>query len=100
MLWLSYGGRAIAYFGIEDYETAHFWTQKSIESPNALINAHVYHIIALVRLDRIEEARGAARAVLRKRPEFSLKATQRLSAVDPRLTDAYKEDLRKAGLPE
>ena len=55
---------------------------------------------SLSRLERIEEARAAAREVLRIRPEFSLKVTQGLASVDPNLMDAYIEDLRKAGVPE
>ena len=100
MLWLSFNGRAIAYLEIEDYETAISWSQKAIQSPNALIFAHIYQIIALTRLDRIEEARAATKEVLRIRPDFSLKVIPRLAEADPKLTDVYIEDLRKAGLPE
>ena len=56
---------------------------------------------ALGELGRQDEAREAARDVLRQEPDFSIKAyTSGLSYRNPADSERIAEGLRKAGLPE
>jgi adenylate cyclase len=75
--------------------------RESLKRETGYLAAYVNLASALGELDRQDEAREAARDVLRQEPDFSIKAyTSGLSYRNPADSERIAEGLRKAGLPE
>ncbi len=75
--------------------------RESLKRETGYLAAYVNLASALGELGRRDEAREAARDVLRQEPDFSIKAyTSGLSYRDPSDLERFAEGLRQAGLPE
>ncbi len=70
-----------------------------IAMPNwiAALNARIY---CLVRLGRLDEAKGTAQQVLAIRPDFTLSAFRRRMPTRAHVADTLIDLLRQAGIPE
>ncbi len=75
--------------------------RESLKRETGYLAAYVNLASALGELGRQDDAREAARDVLRQEPDFSIKAyTSGLSYRNPSDSERIAEGLRKAGLPE
>ena len=93
--WLMFVGVAKIYLG--RHEEAIVWLRRSIEANRNNPMSHLFLAAALAVLDRVEEARAAARAGLLLNPQFSI---ARFRPGHERVRDRFTEGLRKAGVPE
>jgi adenylate cyclase len=111
-LYYAYGGKATAYFGLEQYDPAIEWARKAIAiNPNHIPNVHFVLIAALALAGHDTDAKEALRRYLAlpsagPRTIAAFKAFLALYTspeTDPRylkLWDRAIEEVRKAGLPE
>ncbi|HUS53878.1 MAG TPA: adenylate/guanylate cyclase domain-containing protein [Thermohalobaculum sp.] len=75
--------------------------RESLKRETGYLSAYVNLTSALGELGRLDEARDAARDVLRQEPKFSIKAyTSGLSYRNPLDLERIADGLRQAGLPE
>jgi adenylate cyclase len=87
-----------AYFG-NRFEDAVAAAEQALAIDQEDVDALVVLTAALVRLDRLEQAKGSAQKILQIRPEFRLKAYgSRQPYKDPKALERLLENLRKAGL--
>ena len=100
--WMYFVGAAKLAAGRD--EEAVVWLNRSIELHRNWPLPHLWLAAALARLDRLEEARDAARAGLELNPGFTI-ARLRSSAFSDNPVylagrERVYEGMRKAGLPE
>jgi len=101
MLWAMQAMRASCCFSIQKYDEAEEWARKAVNARPDLFQTQINLAIALVGLDRLNEATAAAEAVRRARPNLSISVYRQIvrhaknEFLEPRITA-----LRKAGLPE
>lgn len=90
---------ATAYIGICEYEKALESAQEGLNFCPNITSLQVKKISALVKMDRIQEARSEAESLLNYFPEFQ--ASRFLSFREQfNNSDGIAEDLRASGLPE
>jgi TolB-like protein/class 3 adenylate cyclase/Flp pilus assembly protein TadD len=101
-LWCMSAGLAKLHLGKE--EDAVTWLRRSTNTNRSFPNSHFALAAALARLDRLEEAREAARAGLERNPGFTIARFRSQTFSDNPVYLAGREriceGLRKAGLPE
>lgn len=100
-LFFFYGCLALAHYANGDFEEALRWAQMS-ESENGAYTANLRYLIAiLVAVDRVAEAREAARRLLEYEPNFRIGEAQRNRPAfrDPEIRGKFTERLQIAGLP-
>jgi TolB-like protein/class 3 adenylate cyclase len=100
--WMLFVGTAKLGVGFD--EEAVVWLNRSIELARNWALPHLWLAAALARLDRLEEAREAARAGLELNPTFTI-ARLRSSAFSDNPVylagrERVYEGMRRAGLPE
>ncbi len=98
--WLTFVGVAKIYLGRN--EEAIVWLRRSIEANRNNPMSHFSLATALAALDRLEEARAAARAGLTLNPQFTIARLRASSANSTNVVgrDRFIDGLRKAGVPE
>jgi TolB-like protein/class 3 adenylate cyclase/Tfp pilus assembly protein PilF len=113
-LFIWYGQKSSAYFGLKQYDQAIDWARRSIAiNPNFAAGAHATLVAALALSGREAEAREALQRFLALPSSAQLKTTAAWKALyeskvdnqhrDPRVLEANDraiEGLRKAGMPE
>jgi TolB-like protein/class 3 adenylate cyclase len=113
-LFIWYGGKSSAYFGLKQYDQAIEWARRSIAiNPNYNPGAQGSLIVALAMSGREAEARDALQRFLAAPSSAQLKTIAAWKALyeskvdnqhrDPRVlesNDRAIEGLRKAGMPE
>jgi adenylate cyclase len=97
--FLTYGALAFLFKG--DFEAALAWTDRALVIPNRQYWTPAHRTAALAGLDRTDEARAAARALLAEKPDFTCAfARRKLFYVrDTAQLDRYVELLMAAGVP-
>jgi adenylate cyclase len=101
LLSTFYGGIAMAHFGAKRYGAAVEWADKAVRIGPRFLPAYRWLAAGLARLDRLEEARAAARRVMVLDPSGTLaKLRKNRCSFNTALLDDYLDGLRKAGLPE
>ena len=101
MLWAMQGMRAACCFSLEKYDEAEEWARRAVNVRPDLFQVQIYLAMALVGLDRLNEARAAIDAARRARPDLSISVFRHIvrhantEFLEPRIAA-----LRKAGLPE
>ncbi len=101
LLATFYGGLAMAHFQAKRYAIAAEWADKAIMIGPKFLPAHRWLVASLARLDRLDEARAAARRMIALDPDVTLTTLQRrLRSFSADLLSDYLDGLRKAGLPE
>ncbi len=92
---------ANAYYLAGDYRHALETSRLAVDRMPAVLQVHVWHAAAAAQLDLADEARAAAAAVLRIRPDFTTsRFVQIVRLAEPAHSAALAAGLRKAGLPE
>ncbi len=101
MLWAMQAMRAACCISLEKYNEAEEWARKAVNVRPDLFQSQLYLALALVGLDRLDEARAAVEAAQRARPGLSISVYHQIvrhantEFLGPRIAA-----LRKAGLPE
>ncbi len=101
MLWAMQAMQAACFFSIEKYDEAEEWARKAVNVRPDIFQTQIYLAMALVGLDRLNEARAAVDAARRARPGLSISVFRHIvrhantEFLEPRIAA-----LRKAGLPE
>ena len=93
----AYSGRAYSLFNLSRYEDCIEAARKSSRSQNPRFWADVSLVSALTVLDRNNEAEEAKKVLLARKPDFAISALNGMHAFD---SDAYRDALREAGLPD
>jgi len=94
-------GLGLTHYLLGDSDSAIRAFKESIVRESEYLSAHTGLASIYGELGRLEEAKQAAREILRLAPEFSIRAyMQGLSFRDPQVLIRIEEGLRKAGLPE
>ncbi len=86
---------------MDRHEEALKWIRKALRQSNAGVRTHVFEVIALAHLGRIEEARQALQRVYTIKSDFDMdfvRATAKM--MYPSSAKRYIDGLRKAGLLE
>jgi TolB-like protein/Tfp pilus assembly protein PilF len=100
-LWAFYSYGALALLFKHDFERAETWTERALATPNCQFWALAHRAVALVYLDRLDDARQCIAALRRQVPEFSLRyARERMFYLKQRSQiELYQHGLAKAGVP-
>ena len=101
MLWGFLTLKGLAFVAMDRHEEALKWIRKALRQSNAGVRTHVFEVIALAHLDRIEEAKQALQRVYTIKSDFDMdfvRATAKM--MHPSSAKHYIDGLRKAGLLE
>ncbi len=98
--FLTYGALALIFK--KDFETALTWTAKAIEIPNCQYWTTAHRAVAFAHLDRLDEARQTAVALLAEKPGFNCAFAKRklFYLKRPEQLKMYMDGLLTAGVPE
>ena len=96
----AYGALAMAYCALGNFEAAAAASAKAIQANPRFSLNHVLHAAALSRLDRIDEARTAARRVLECEPDFTVSGFVRAHTGRVEIWGPIGDALRRLSLPE
>jgi adenylate cyclase len=100
LIWRAHHALSIAYFHGHRYGEAADAARSVIAAnpgysiPRAILAA------ALVRLERLDEAKAMAETVMEREPSFTIHGTARYSELEPAVFRPFAEAWREAGLPE
>jgi adenylate cyclase len=95
-----YSALAIAHYANGSFEEAAKWSRMSFDENPAYTSNLRYLVATLIALDRVDEAKEAARELLRREPDFRLGEWQdRQPLRDPDTKLKHIERLAAAGLP-
>jgi adenylate cyclase len=95
-----YSALAIAHYANGSFEEAAKWSRMSFDENSAYTSNLRYLIATLIALDRADEAKEAARELLRREPDFRLGEWQERQPLrDPNIKLKHIERLAAAGLP-
>jgi tetratricopeptide (TPR) repeat protein len=97
---LAHQGLAATHFHLKRYAEAHEATRRAIEAIPTFSVPYAYLAAALVRLGRREDAKAAARSLLRLDPTFTIQRFAVVVGVNPDIFAGFADALREAGLPE
>ncbi|MDM0114367.1 adenylate/guanylate cyclase domain-containing protein [Variovorax sp. J22R133] len=90
-----------AHFVAGRYDEALKFVQRSIQDSPKYVYAHLLMLLALGRMERMDEARVAAQRLLELAPELTASRYQSFSPMkDPAFRKRNAEILRAAGVPE
>jgi tetratricopeptide (TPR) repeat protein len=103
-IWMDFAGHAKNLLGL--HEQAVPWSRRAIEANRNYLFSHINQGVALVRLDRLEEARSAVKVALALNPSFTISGyranftsmTDHPTAVAQ--MEPFLEAMRTAGVPE
>jgi tetratricopeptide (TPR) repeat protein len=99
MLWGFLTVKALAYLAMERYEEGLELVRAARRQPNAGLWAYVQEAVALVQLDRIEEARQALERARAIKPDFDMNfAVSSLEQMRSVGFEFVLDALKKAGL--
>ena len=101
-LWAFYSYAAQSLLFQHEFEKALQYTERASAIPNYQYWTTAHMVVALVYLDRMEEAKRAVNRLLQQNPKFSLSfAREKLFYLKlPEQIELYMEGLEKAGVPE
>jgi len=100
-LWAFFTYGALALLFKKDFERALSWLEKATTIPNYQFWTTAHKVVALVCLDRIDEAKRMVEKLLQQNPGFSLEfAKEKLFylKMDEQI-DLYMDSLKRAGIP-
>ncbi len=101
MLWGFLTLKGLAFVAMDRHEEALKWIRKALRQSNVGVRTHVFEVIALAHLGRIEEAKEALHRVYTIKSDFDMdfvRATAKM--MHPSSAKRYINGLRKAGLLE
>lgn len=99
-LWTFYHIRSMAHFSLDEMKSAEAFSRKAVRQPNATYFPYAALVAILGFMNRTEEARAARRALLEKRPDYTLAVAQEnfFYCADDRLRDRFMKGLRQGGI--
>ena len=99
--WFAATGMAIVCVSDQNFAEAVSWAEKALaQNPRFGIALRVL-TVALVNIGQLERAKQVVAAAMKIEPQLTISSMQtRLPLNNQRVTDNYKEALRKAGVPE
>jgi len=100
LIWRAYHALSIAYFHSQRYGEAADAARSVIAANSAYSIPRAILAAALVRLNRLDEAKAMAQTVLEREPSFTIHGTARYSELEPAVFRPFAEAWREAGLPE
>jgi adenylate cyclase len=100
LIWRAYHALSIAYFHSQRYGDAADAARNVIAANSAYSIPRAILAAALVRLERLDEAKTMAQTVLEREPSFTIHGTARYSELEPAVFRPFAEAWREAGLPE
>ena len=100
LIWRAYHALSIAYFHSQRYGEAADAARSVIAANSAYSIPRAILAAALVRLERLDEAKAMAQTVLEREPSFTIHGTARYSELEPAVFRPFAEAWREAGLPE
>lgn len=101
-LWAFYSYAAQSLLFQKEFEKALQYTERASAIPNYQYWTTAHMVVALVYLERMDEAKRAVARLLQQNPRFSLSfAREKLFYLKlPEQIELYMEGLKKAGVPE
>lgn len=101
-LWAFYTYGALALLFKQDFEKAVQWLDKAMTIPNYQYWTLSHKVVALVNLDRMDEAKKLAEKILKQNTDYCLSfVKEKLFYLKmPEQIDMYIESLRKVGVAE
>lgn len=101
-LWAFYTYGALALLFKHDFDTALKWLDKATTIPNYQYWTMAHRVVALVGLDRLDEAKLAVNKLLQQNPQFNQTfVREKLFYLKmPEQIELYMDSLNKAGIPE
>ena len=100
LIWRAHHALSIAYFHSQRYGEAADAARSVIAANPAYSIPRAILAAALVRLERLDEAKAMAQTVLEREPSFTIRGTARYSELEPAVFRPFAEAWREAGLPE
>jgi len=100
LIWRAYHALSIAYFHSQRYGEAADAARSVIAANSAYSIPRAILAAALVRLERLDEAKAMAQTVLEREPSFTIHGHARYSELEPAVFRPFAEAWREAGLPE
>ena len=100
LCYLSFVALAGARFRLKQYDLAHAWARRAVESSPAFSVPYAYLAAALVRLGRDQDAKDAVRTLLTLDPGFTIRRYRVTVGVNPEVFADFAEAWRRAGMPE
>ncbi|WP_274627370.1 adenylate/guanylate cyclase domain-containing protein [Arvimicrobium flavum] len=98
---IALSGIGMSYLMLERYEEALAWGERALREMPNYGSSHRVVIMALVRLDRLDEARAAARRLMDAFPTYSLGLQRQINPWrDQVFAERYVTALGIAGVPE
>ena len=101
MLWGFLTLKGLAFLAMDRNEEALKWIREALRQSNAGVRAHLFEVVALAHLGRIEEAQQTLQRVYTIKTDFDMNfvhATAKM--MHPSSAERYINGLRKAGLSE
>jgi adenylate cyclase len=98
--WRANHALAVAYFHARRYGEAVEAARNVIDVNPVYSLPRAFLVAALVRLDRMEEARAMAKTVLECDPSFTIRGTALYAELEPAVFRPMADAWREAGLPE
>jgi len=96
----GYGALAMAYSALGDFAAAAEASAKAAQANQRFSLNHALHAAALSRLDRMDEARTAARRIVECEPDFTVSGFVRAHTGRAEIWEPIGDALRRLGLPE
>ncbi len=100
MRWRANHALAVAYFHAQRYAEAAEAARNVIDVNPVYSLPRAFLVAALVRLDRIKEAKAMAKTVLECDPTFTIRGTALYAELEPAVFRPMADSWREAGLPE
>jgi adenylate cyclase len=98
---IALSGIGMSYLMLERYEEALAWGERALREMPNYGSSHRVVIMALIELDRLEEARTAAQRLMEAFPTFSLTLQRQINPWrDKVFAERYVTALGAAGVPE
>ncbi|RWD97490.1 adenylate/guanylate cyclase domain-containing protein [Mesorhizobium sp.] len=98
---IALSGIGMSYLMLERYEEALAWGGRALHEMPNYGSSHRVVIMALVKLNRLDEAQAAARRLMEAFPTFTLTLQRQINPwLDKAFAERYVEALGIAGVPE
>src|ERR1051326_6677093 len=100
--YYNFAGLAVAHLAARSFEAAISCADRALHDNPRLSTPRQVKIVALVHLDRLDEARAEVKRMLSTHPKHTVASFRDMlsSSLAPELLDFYVAGLRLAGLPE
>ncbi|TIL77978.1 MAG: tetratricopeptide repeat protein, partial [Mesorhizobium sp.] len=98
---IALSGIGMSYLMLERYEEALAWGERALQEMPNYGSSHRVVIMALVKLNRLDEARAAARRLMEAFPTYTLTLQRQINPwQDKVFAERYVEALGISGVPE